>query len=227
MADAQVEIIRVYGATPKLPPASDPEIGIEVVTGGTAWMGVADGPIVAGASNIPKPPVGENLGVFGTFALRVVQPGDPATVISNVVFFVSQAALNAVAGAYDGIKLYTPASDQSAADLDLFYATDDANLGEVNKYEQATRTLGAQGYVGDAIEDVYSAITAVEDLLAYPQQPRLVLTGRGREDNTLGTFGKSVNDVSRGFLVQPAVTATAQRGLRPALTVSYRYDELV
>lgn len=225
MADAQVEIIRVYGASPAVAPWQDPEVGVQVVSGNTAWLGVSDGPVTAGASNIPKPPVGENLGVFGTFALRVVVPADPVTTIANVVFFVSQASINAVGGAYDGMKLYTPASDQSPADLDLFYATGD--VGKAYKYRQATRTLGVQGYTGDAIEDAYAAITAVEDLLAYPQEPRLILTGRGRADNTLSSFGQSANDISRAFLIQPAVTATAQRGLKPALTLSFRYDELI
>ena len=52
-------------------------------------------------------------------------------------------------------------------------------------------------------------------------------TGLGRADGTTATFGQSANDVSRAFIIQPVVTADALRGLKPLVSVSCRYDELV
>lgn len=226
MADAVVEVIRVYGAAPKIPPESDPEVGVSVVSG-SEWVGVVDSPISAGASNIPIPPVGENRGIFAHLALRVVTPGSPVTVISNVGFFLAQASINALGGAWDGVKIYTPAQGEDVTLLDLFQVTG-PDIGDTDAdYNQATRTLGVQGYIGDDIEAVYAGIGAVEDLFAFPQDPRLNLTGRGRADGTTATFGQSANDVSRAFIVQPSVTADALRGLKPAVTVSCRYDEVV
>lgn len=225
MSDAQVEIIRVYGANPSIDPAPD-DVGVEVLAG-SAWVGVVDTPVNAGASNIPIPPVGENRGIFAHFALRIVIPASPVTTIANVGFFLSQASINALGGAWDGCKLYTPAQGEDVTALDLFIPQGGTQGEKDPDYNEATRTLGVQGYLGDDIETVYTAITAVEDLFAYPQLPRLDLTGLGRADGTTATFGQSANDVSRAFIVQPAVTADALRGLKPLVSVSCRYDELV
>jgi len=225
MADAQVEIIRVYGPNPSIDPAPD-DVGVEILAG-SSWVGVVDSPVSAGASNIPIPPVGENRGIFAHLALRIVVPASPVTTISAVGFFLSQASINALGGAWDGCKIYTPASDQDPADLDLFVPTGGTMGEKTADYNEATRTLGVQGYLGDDIEAVYTAITAVEDLFAFPQLPRLDLTGLGRADGTTATFGQSANDVSRAFIIQPVVTADALRGLKPLVSVSCRYDELV
>lgn len=226
MANAQVEPIRIYGAAPKIDPASDPETGIEILTAPT-WVGVVDGPVVAGASNVIRPVAGTNRSVVAALALRVTAPGDPVTVISNVRWFLSQANINALGGAYDGCHLYTPDQDTDTDELDPFIVTAGSNQGKKLDYKQATRTLGVQGYSGDNLLSIYTGIDAVADILALPNEGLLDLTGLGREDGTAATFGTSVNDVSKMFLLQMAVTSAALRGLKPVASLTYSYEEVI
>jgi len=224
MPDAVVEAIRIYGATPAIPPSQDPEVGVGVVTAGDV-LGVVDTVVPAGGSNIPIPPAGTNWSIIGQYALRVTQVASPVTMLSNVRFFVSQANYNALGGAYDGAALETADGTAAPADLDAFIPQG-GTQGQVDPdYVQATRTLGPQGYVGNSINAVYGFTPA--NLFTNLGAGLLDLTGLGRSDGTTATFGQSVNDVSRLFLVQWAVGSGALRGAKPKVAITVRYDETV
>lgn len=222
-AVAQVEYIRIYGANPAIPPESDPETGVQVLGVDTMHIGTVDSPVEAGASPVPIPTGGENLSIIAALAMRIVQPADPVTTISNVYFFVSQANLNALGGQWDGIHIWTPAAAEDPDLLDPFVAFS-GDVGAVDDYIQATRTLGAQGYLGDSLVDVYGV--AREDILAYPNQGRLDLTGRGRANGSVSSFGQSALDCSRMMLLQYGVTTAAASGSKPNCVLSCRYDEV-
>lgn len=223
-ATAQVEFIRIYGATPAIPPEQDPEVGVQVIGADVVHVGVVDSPVAAGVSGVPIPPSGENLSIIAALSMRIVQPAAPVTTISNVKFFLSQADINALGGEWDGIHVWTPAAASNPDLLDPFVAFG-GSVGAAADYIEATRTLGSQGYVGDSIDDVYGIATR-EDLFAYPNQGRLDLTGRGRADGSLATFGQSALDCSRMMLVQYGLTSTAVSGQKPTLFLTCRYDEV-
>jgi len=224
MPDAVVEPIRIYGANPAIPPAQDPEVGVGVVTAGDV-LGVVDSIVSAGGSNIPIPPAGTNRSIIGAYAMRVTQIASPVTTISNVRFLVSQANYNALGGAYDGATLRTPDGTTDPADLDAFVPQGGTQGEATGDYIQATRTLGPQGYVGNSINSVYGFTDA--DMFSNLGVGLLDLTGLGRGDGTVATFGQSLNDVSRMFLLQWALTANALRGSKPAVAITVRYDETV
>lgn len=222
MPDAVVEAIRIYGATPGIAPAT--QVGVGVVTAGDI-LGVVDSVVSAGGSNIPIPPAGTNRSIIGQYAMRVTQIASPVTLLSNVRFFVSQANFNGLGGAYDGVTFETPGGATPPASLDAFIPQG-GTQGQVDPdYTQATRVLGPQGYVGDSINTVYGFTVA--DLFATLGAGLLDLTGLGRSDGTAGTFGQSVNDVSRLFLLQWAVSSQALRGAKPGVPITVRYDETV
>ena len=224
MPDAVVECIRIYGSSPAIPPAQDPDVGVEVV-GANDILGVVDSVVSAGGSNVPIPVAGTNRSIIGAYALRVTQAASPVTTISNVRFFISQANYNALGGQYDGAALETPSSATDPADLDAFVSTGGTQGEATADYIQATRTLGPQGYVGDSINSVYGF--AVANIFTTIGSGQLDLTGLGRGDGTVATFGQSVNDVSRMFLLQWALSSTALRGQKDPATITVRYDETV
>lgn len=224
MPDAVVEAIRIYGPTPAISPAAVPDVGVSVV-GADDRLGVNDSVVSAGGRNIAIPPAGSNRSIIGHYAMRVIQVADPVTTISNVRFFVSQANLNALEGQYDGVALETPDSSTSVASLDAFVATGPSQGQPDPDYNQATRVLGPQGYVGDSISDVYGF--TVVDMLQTLGVGQLDLTGLGRADGTVATFGQTVNDVSRMLLLQWAVSTLALRGAKDAIPITVSYDETV
>lgn len=224
MPDATVEMIRIYGATPAIPPAQDPEVGVAVVTASDSLVGVVDDPDGVGGANIPIPPVGTNRSIVAAYAMRVVQPGSPVTTISNVRAFIAQADYNALGGAWAGAQLLTPGPATTPALLDPFVASG-GSQGEADDYVQATRTLGPQGYVGDAMTALYPGIATPVDMFATLGVGQVNLTGRGRVDNTTASFGQSALDCSRMLLLQIAVSASALRGAKPGVVISIQYDE--
>ena len=224
MSDAALEVIRIYGSSPAIPPAQDPEVGVAVVTGLSAHLGVVDSPSPSGGANVPIPAVGSSRSILGTVAIRVVIPGSPVTTISNVKAFVSQADYNALAGAWSGMQLLTPGPGTDPADLDPFLASG-GSTGDVDDYLQATRTLGPQGYTGDDMEDIYSTMDTPVDMLDEIGVGQIDLTGRGRADNTTATFGQSEQDCSRMLLMQIAASSAALRGMKPGVVVTIQYDE--
>lgn len=221
--NAQVELIRIYGANPAIAPQEDPEVGVVVVSGTTTQIANIDAPTPTGVGGIPIPSVGENLSIIAALALRVVVPADPVTQLSNVRFFFKQGAIDALGGQWDGARVWTPASTIDPDTLNAFIAFG-GSVGAKDDYLQATRSLGAQGWLGDSLDDVYG-IADREDMLAFPGDGRIDLTGKGRADGTTGTFGQSVNDVSRMLLMQYGLTPDMASGTKPVLTISCRYDE--
>jgi len=222
MPDAVVEAIRVYGASPGIAPAT--LAGVGVVTPGDI-LGVVDSVVSAGGSNIPIPAAGTNRSIIGQYAMRITQVASPVTILSNVRFFVSQSNFNGLGGAYDGVAFETPDGTTLPADLDAFIPQG-GTQGQVDPdYIQATRTLGPQGYVGDSINSVYGFTVA--DLFDNLGAGLLDLTGLGRGDGTAATFGQSVGDVSKLFLLQWAVSSQALRGSKPGVPITVRYDETV
>lgn len=222
MPSAQIQIIRMYGSSPAIPPQA--EVGVEDVTATSAGLGSGDGP--SGSLDVPIPLAGTNLSVVQAFALRIIAVGAPLTTLSNVRFYVTQAGKNALGGSWDGIQLLTPDSSVSAALLDAFNEAAGVSQGQAADYQEATRTLGAQGYVGDSINSVYG-ISDLADILADANlgAGQLDLTGLGRADGTTGTFGNSVNDVSRMLLLQAAFSSTVLPGLKPGVQIIVSYDE--
>lgn len=220
---AEVEFIRIYGANPAIPPAEDPEVGVSVIDGSTR-IGDQDTNSPSGSAAVPIPASGENRSIMVTTAVRVVQPADPVTTISNVRFFVKQSAIDALGGKWEGIHVWTPASTEDAAGFDAFVASGGGVGSKDADYVQATRTLEAQGWIGDSIEDLHD-VDDVEDVLEFPNQGRLDLTGKGRSGGTTATFGRSVNDVSRMFIVQAGLTADASSEPKPTLVFTCRFDE--
>lgn len=223
-ATAQVEFIRIYGATPAIPPEQDPEVGVQVIGSDVVHVGVVDSPVAAGVSGVPIPSAGENLSIIAALSMRIVQPASPVTTISNVRFFLSQAGINSLGGAWDGIHVWTPAAAENPDLLDPFVAFG-GSVGSADDYLEATRTNGSQGYVGDSLDDVYGFATR-EDLFDYPNQGRLDLTGRGRVDGSVTSFGQSEQDCSRMMLIQYGLTAAAVSGQKPTLPLTCRYDEV-
>lgn len=222
MPSAQLHVVRLYGSSPAIPPQT--EVGVENVTSGNATLGSGDGP--TGSIDIPIPLAGTNLSMVQAFAARVVAVGSPVTTISNLRFYVTQAGKNALGGSWAGMQLLTPSSAVSPGALDAFIETAGGSQGLKADYVQATRTLGAQGYVGDSIDDVYG-ISTVIDMLddAYLGAGQIDLTGKGRADGTTATFGNSVNDVSRMLLLQIAFGTTTLAGLKSGLQIIMSYDE--
>ena len=86
--------------------------------------------------------------------------------------------------------------------------------------------LGPQGYIGDTIETVYG-FTDIVDLLADENlsDGQLDLTGLGRGDGTVATFGQSVNDVSRMLLVQASFGPLSTTGKKTSVPIIVSYDE--
>lgn len=224
MPDATVEMIRIYGANPAIPPAQDPEVGVVEVTALESLVGVVDDPSGVGGANIPIPPVGTNRSIVAAYAMRVVQPAAPVTSISNVRAFVAQADFNALGGAWSGSQLLTPGPATDPTLLDSFVASG-GSQGEADDYVPATRTLGPQGYVGDPMLSIYPDIATPVDMFSHLGVGQLDLTGRGRADNTTATFGQSAMDCSRLLLMQIAVSASALRGIKPGVVISIQYDE--
>ena len=224
MSDAVIEVIRLYGSAPSIDPA--PDVGVAVVTGLAAHLGVVDSPVPAGGANIPIPPVGESRSILGTFVLRVAQVADPVTTLSNVQAFISQADYNELAGSWAGMQILTPGPATDPLDLDPFFAQG-GSQGEVDDYLQATRTLGPQGYTGNPMEDIYATIDTPVDMLTTLGVGQVDLTGRGRSDNTTGTFGQSLLDCSKMLLIQILATSSALRGMKPGAVITIQYDESV
>jgi hypothetical protein len=224
MSDAVLEVLRLYGPTPSILPA--PDVGVAIVTGLDAHLGVVDSPIPAGGANLPIPPVGNARSIMGTFVVRVAQVASPITTISNVRAFVSQADYNELAGSWAGMQLITPGPATPVIDLDPFFAQG-GSQGEVDDYLQATRTLGPQGYTGDDMESIYGTLDTPVDMLATLGVGQLDLTGRGRSDNTTATFGQSLLDCSRMLLLQIIATSSALRGMKPGAVITIQYDESV
>lgn len=224
MSDAVLEVIRIYGPTPAIPPEQNPEVGVAVVTGLESHLGVVDSPSPAGGANIPIPAVGSARSIVGCFAIRVAQVASPLTTISNVMAFVSQADYNDLAGAWAGIELQTPGPATDPDDLDAFVAFG-GTQGEAADYVQATRTLGPQGYTGDAMATLYPAIDTPVDMLGSIGVGQVDLTGKGRADGTTATFGQSFLDCSRMLLLQVVATSSALRGMKPGVVISIQYDE--
>jgi len=222
MPSAQIQIIRMYGSAPAIPPQS--EVGVEDVTAAAAGLGSGDGP--SGSLDVPIPLAGTNLSMVQAFALRIIAIASPLTTISNVRFYITQAGKNALGGAWDGIQLLTPSVAVSPGALDAFDEAAGAGQGLLADYVQATRVLGAQGYVGNSINTVYGIATLI-DLLddANLGAGALDLTGLGRSDSLTTSFGNSVNDVSRMLLVQASFGSTVLPGLKPGVQVIVSYDE--
>lgn len=223
MPSAQVSLIQLYGANPSIAP--QPEVGVEDVTGAIAGVGSGDGPV--GTLDVAVPIQGTNRSLVQAFALRVIQPASPVTVISDVRLYVDQAGKNSLEGEWDDIELLTCDSSVDPTLLDAFDEASGPDQGKAADYVEATRTLGPQGYVGDTIETVYG-ISDVADLMADENLGRglLDLTGLGRADGTTATFGQSVNDVSRMLLIQASFGMLSTSGKKPGVPITLFYDEV-
>lgn len=219
--NAAIEFIRITGASPAISPEGE-DVGVTILSSATQLADV-DAPSPTGIGGVPIPSIGENRSIIVALALRVVQPADPVTILSDVRFFVSQANLNSVGGDWDGINLWTPKSTTDTDLLDAFVAFG-GSVGAAADYVQATRSQTAQGWIGDDIEDVYG-IADLDDVLAFPNAGRLDLTGLGREDGTVDTFGHSGLDCSKLMLLQAALTSACVSGAKPTLPLSCRWSE--